>query len=396
MLFHRTKPKNMPVPDKHPRLIAVAVLATCALVAAAQAAPEPTAPAVKMDQTLYYILGGLAGVQAFIIMALSGILRTLGGMAGLGSKLAKHGGRAVSVLAFFALTVSANAQAYTPPSQGTTDQVLFWMLVALNTFLLTVILLQLHWIRAFTTLAFGEQQVAATEHAMEKRSWWAVLQAKLTRQVKIEEEKTIELDHDYDGIKELDNVLPPWWLWLFYGSIAWGVVYIINVHVIKVWPDSVGEYKLEMAQAKTDVDAYLATQTNTVDENTVTATDDAAVIAEGHTIFSNNCVACHGADASGAEFSVGPNLTDAYWLHGGGVKNIFHTIKFGVPEKGMISWKAQLQPAQIRAVACYILAQHGKGGPTQKAPQGELWKDDASAPADSTATAAAKPDAPTH
>ncbi|MBS1944086.1 MAG: c-type cytochrome, partial [Bacteroidetes bacterium] len=99
---------------------------------------------------------------------------------------------------------------------------------------------------------------------------------------------------------------------------------------------------------------------------------------------------CHGAGASGSEFSVGPNLTDAYWLHGGGIKNVFHTIKYGVPEKGMISWKAQLQPAEIRAVACYILSQAGKGGPGQKAPQGELWKDEAApASADSAKVAAA-------
>ena len=134
-----------------------------------------------------------------------------------------------------------------------------------------------------------------------------------------------------------------------------------------------------------DIAAYMATLTNTVDENTIVYTDDAAVLAAGQGLFNEFCVACHGPDGAGSETSVGPNLTDAYWLHGGGVKNVFKTIKYGVPEKGMISWKSQLQPVEIRSLACYIISLEGKGSPTQKAPQGEMWKE---APSDSTATPA--------
>ncbi|HEY0977119.1 MAG TPA: cbb3-type cytochrome c oxidase N-terminal domain-containing protein, partial [Flavobacteriales bacterium] len=189
---------------------------------------------------------------------------------------------------------------------------------------------------------------------------------------------------DYDGIRELDNVLPPWWLWLFYGTIAWGVIYLVNVHVIDIWPQQGMEYNNEMAKAKADVEAYMATLTNTVDENTVTLADDAATLGSGRALFKQFCTPCHGADAAGSETSVGPNLIDAYWLHGGGVKNVFRTIKYGVPEKGMISWKSQLQPAEIRALASYILSLQGSGPPTQKAPQGGLWKEEAISP-DSTA-----------
>lgn len=212
--------------------------------------------------------------------------------------------------------------------------------------------------------------------------------AKLNRQVELKDEKEIELDHDYDGIKELDNVLPPWWLWLFYGTIAWGVVYIVNVHVINIWPDTQKEYQLEMAEAKERVAAYLATQTNLVDETNVTFTDDPTVIAEGRTLFQDFCTACHGADAAGSENSVGPNLTDPYWIHGGGVKNIFHTIKYGVPEKGMIAWKAQLQPSEIRAITCYVMTREGKGGTAQKGPEGELWQGDGAAEEEAPGTAA--------
>jgi cytochrome c oxidase cbb3-type subunit 3 len=164
--------------------------------------------------------------------------------------------------------------------------------------------------------------------------------------------------------------------------------------VINVWQQQDVEYSNEMAQAKLDVDAYMATLTNTVDENTVTLTDDAGVLASGRGIFTQYCTPCHGADASGSETSVGPNLTDDHWLHGGGVKNIFKTIKYGVPEKGMISWKSQLQPTELRALACYIMSLQGKGGPTQKGPQGEVWNeaatDSTAAPADTTKTLTAE------
>ncbi len=374
-----------------PRALSTLTFLALATWAVAQEPAAPAAAPAAPDHTLLYVLAALAAGQAIIIVSLSGILRTLGGMHGLGRNAAGQGGRAALVAALLLAAGSASAQEHVPPANGITDQASFWWLAVLNALLFAIILMQLGWTRRLTRMAAGEQAAAPAPVAEKARtSRWQVLLSKLNRQVKIEEEKNIELDHDYDGIKELDNVLPPWWLWLFYGTIAWGVVYLVNVHVIKVWPDSQAEYTSEMAQAKASIAAYQATQTNAVDENNVTFTDDPAVLAEGKTIFDNNCVACHGAGASGSEFSVGPNLTDAYWLHGGGIKNVFHTIKYGVPEKGMISWKAQLQPAEIRAVACYILSQAGKGGPGQKAPQGELWKDEAApASADSAKVAAA-------
>ena len=262
----------------------------------------------------------------------------------------------------------------------------FWWLFAINLFLFIILLAQMNILRALTRAVVGA--VEETRQDVAKGPSWAdKLLKRLTRQVSIEEEKNIDLHHDYDGIRELDNVLPPWWLWLFYGTITWGVIYLINMHVINVWQHQDVEYANEMVQARADVDAYMATLTNTVDENTVAFSDDAAVLAGGRELFTTYCTACHGADASGSETSVGPNLTDAYWLHGGGVKNIFKTIKYGVPEKGMIAWKAQLQPAELRSLACYIMSLEGKGSATQKAPQGELWKEEAAA-SDSTATPA--------
>lgn len=368
------------------RILSTLVLAAVAVgVSAQESAAAPAAAAA--DKTLLYVLGTLAGVQAIIVLALSGILRTLGGMEGIGRKLV-NGSRSLMALPLLLLAGSVHAQQHTPPATGITDEASFWWLVALNSVLFIIIILQLGWVRTLTAIAAGEAAPAMAPKAPKGPSFITALWNKTTRQVKLEEEKDIELHHDYDGIKELDNVLPPWWLWLFYGTIAWGVIYLVNVHVIQVWPGSTEEYRQEMAQAEVDIAAFQATQTNAVDENNVTFTDDAAVVAEGRTLFTANCTACHGADASGSEFSVGPNLTDDHWLHGGGIHNVFKTIKYGVPEKGMIAWQSQLQPAQIRAVACYILAQQGKGGATQKAPQGEVWKEEAATPADSAVVAA--------
>lgn len=356
---------------------------------AQDAAVEPVAATVGGGVSSIHILVGLAVAQSIIILALGGILRDLAGSGGWAARITGKGGRMLLLLPLLAVASSANAQAYQgaagPPSEST----MFWWLFAANALLFLVICLQLRWIKMLTAVVTPAIEVIPKAKHANAPSWVGNVWAKLNRQVKLEDEQKIELDHDYDGIRELDNVLPPWWLWLFYGTIAWGVLYLVNVHVIKVWPQQDVEYANEMNKAKADVAAYLVTQTNLVDENNVTFTDEAAVINEGRTLYSTFCTACHGADAAGSENSVGPNLTDAYWLHGGGIKNVFRTITHGVPEKGMIAWKTQLQPAEIRAIASYILTRAGQGGPGQKAPQGELWKEEgATAGTDSLQTAA--------
>lgn len=354
------------------RIIAALALAPVAMAAFAQQTAAGVPSAAMADKTLIHVLVGLAGLQAIIIAALSAIMANLAGPDGWLQKLGR-GGKAVALAPLLLLAAPAKAQAYIPDT-GPNDNTTFWWLVAVNVFLFLVLFTQLSWLRTLTAAARPQEALAPEVKKARAQAWWEALRHKLTRQVKLEDEERIVLEHDYDGIKELDNDLPPWWLWLFYATVAWGVVYIVNVHVIKVWPQQDVEYANEMQRAKENVAAYLATQTNLVDETNVTFTDEAGVIAEGRTLYATYCTACHGADAAGSENSVGPNLTDAHWLHGGGIKNIFHTIKYGVPEKGMIAWKSQLQPSEIRAIASYIITQEGKGGPDQKGPQGEIWK----------------------
>jgi len=366
------------------RTLSTITLSTIGLLAMAQdSAPAAQEHLFNVDTTLLYAMVALAVVQVVFIISIAGIMRTMGGSGGWVKRLVERSGRATGVVALLLVAGSANAQAYQPQTETMSLWSAFWWLFAINVFLFIILLVQMNILRSLTRAVVGVAEEGVPK-AAPGPTWADKLLKRLTRQVSIEEEKNIDLHHDYDGIRELDNVLPPWWLWLFYGTIAWGVIYLVNMHVINVWQHQDSEYTNEMAQAKVDVEAYMATLTNTVDENSVTFTDDAAVLAGGRELFNTYCTACHGADASGSETSVGPNLTDAYWLHGGGVKNVFKTIKYGVPEKGMIAWKAQLQPAELRALACYIISLDGKGSATQKAPQGELWKDEV-APADSTA-----------
>lgn len=360
------------------RASATIVLSFSALAVMAQEVTVPSVPvsatAIQVEASWLWALVALAAVQVMIIASLAGIMRNLGGVGGWVHRMGRGGARAAAGVAGALWAARADAQAYAGGEPAMSGNQVFWLLLLLNLFLFGILLVQLGLLRALAHEVAGAAMVPAGAAAVASGPGWSArVLAKLTRQVKQEDEQKIEMRHAYDGIRELDNVLPPWWLWLFYGTVVWGVVYVLNVHVFNIWPDSRGQYQAEMAQAKADVEAYLATQTNTVDENTVTYSDDPALLAQGRGLFTANCTACHGADAAGSENSVGPNLTDPFWLHGGGVKNVFHTIKYGVPEKGMIAWKAQLQPAEIRALACYILAAKGSGTATQKAPQGELW-----------------------
>lgn len=210
-----------------------------------------------------------------------------------------------------------------------------------------------------------------------------------TNVVPVEREQDIMFDHDYDGIRELDNSLPPWWVAMFYLTIAFAGIYLVYYHFTGIGPSSKEEYEMEVKEAKVAVDAFLAKQANLVDENSVVALTDENALNAGKTIFTTTCAACHGALGEGG---VGPNMTDKYWIHGGGINNIFKTIKYGVPDKGMISWQSQLRPVDIQNVASYILTLQGTNPPNGKAPQGTLDEgtttttEPTAAPADTTAT----------
>lgn len=191
----------------------------------------------------------------------------------------------------------------------------------------------------------------------------------MTQSVSIQEEDDIMLDHDFDGIKELDNKIPPWWNALFYGAIVFAFVYMIDYHVIGDGNVQENEYKQEIQAAALQLE-LLTKSGAMITEETVTVLTDVGALAAGKDIFDKNCAACHGFNGEGL---VGPNFTDEYWVHGGSIKDIYHTIVEGVPAKGMISWKSQLSPNQIQEVGSYILSLKGTNPPNQKAAEGEKW-----------------------
>lgn len=188
----------------------------------------------------------------------------------------------------------------------------------------------------------------------------------------IQEEHEIILDHNYDGIMELDNKLPPWWVYGFYASILFAVIYLARYHVF----DGINqneEYELAVAEAQVEIENYKKTAKNLVDVNTVEVLTDAADVAAGKNIFTQNCIACHKADGGGG---IGPNLTDNTWILGGGIKNVFNTISEGGRDgKGMVSWKSDLTPLEMAQVASYVLQFKGTTPAEPKDPEGDIWID---------------------
>lgn len=200
----------------------------------------------------------------------------------------------------------------------------------------------------------------------------------LTDAVAVEEEESILLDHDYDGIKELDNNLPPWWKYGFYVTIVVAIVYLINYHVIGTGDLQGKEYENEMAKAKLEIEAYMKNSASNVDETTVKLLTDPNDLATGKEVFMASCAACHGRLGEGG---VGPNFADEYWLHGGSVQDIFKSIKYGWVEKGMKAWKEDLSPMQIAQVTSYIKSLKGTNPPNAKAAQGDLYTEGGEVPA---------------
>lgn len=285
----------------------------------------------------------------------------------------------------------ASTTTYAQSTTLSTNEMTLYVLLSLVCLVaLTVLLVAVYILRIFKLIIqdglvnkaekMGEVYVAPP-------SLWQRLNQLLTNSVPMEEESSIVLDHDYDGIKELDNHLPPWWTYLFYSTIVFAVVYFFIYHVFESMPLQTDEYNIEIAMAAEAKALNTVDSKSDIDENNVVFSSDPTDLNKGFKIFKQQCVACHKDGGGGG---IGPNLTDEYWLHGGSMQNIFATIKYGVPEKGMISWEPLLSPTQMRDVSSYIYTLKGTNPPNPKAAQGELYVEAAAAisETDSTATQA--------
>lgn len=215
--------------------------------------------------------------------------------------------------------------------------------------------------------------------------------SKLTRSKAIEQEADVMLDHDYDGIRELDNVLPPWWVNLFYLTIIFGVIYLVRFHMFG-GDNQEQEFKHEVELAEAELlNSKSASPKEVITADQVTLLTDKESLAKGQEIFKNVCVACHGPQGGGV---VGPNLTDEFWLNGGGIKNVFKVIHDGSPRNPtMAAWGKTLDSKDVQKVASYVLSLQGTKPAGGKPAEGDKWTEeaaptaDAAKPADSTSTA---------
>jgi cytochrome c oxidase cbb3-type subunit 3 len=247
-------------------------------------------------------------------------------------------------------------------------------------FLLIAIEITLSAVDTITYQLLTDEQKTKLEVAsntgFKESKWYINLMKIFTSTVPIEKEGELLLEHDYDGIKELDNNLPPWWVYLFYGCIIFAVVYLVRFEIMGADNQEM-ELQKEIAQAQIDIAEYKKTAPDLMDENTVTLLTTPADLAAGKAIFTTNCVACHRADAGG---QIGPNLTDDQWILGGGIKNVFHTLVNGGRDgKGMIAWKGTLKPKEMQEVASYVLSLKGSNPKDPKVSEGEIWVDAAPA-----------------
>ena len=204
-------------------------------------------------------------------------------------------------------------------------------------------------------------------------AWLKKLLKSWTKAKDIEEEQEIILDHNYDGIKELDNSLPPWWVYMFYITIVFAVVYLIRFEVMGGDTPEM-EYEKAVAQARMEVNKYKANSPDVFNIDDLKLLTDASDLKRGKAVFNLNCASCHLADGGG---SIGPNLTDEYWILGGGIKNVFNTVYNGGRNgKGMIAWNKTLKAEDIAKVSSYVISLQGTTPAKAKAPQGEKWEEE--------------------
>ncbi len=364
---------------------------TASSLVAQTTAPAAVNAAESGYNQLAVLLMILIVVLAFVIWGMGQVLTALGKQLLDKSKTSKT----LAVVLFVSTSllsqvVCAQDAATTVvaeqlPNYGGLTANAYYMFLAVIGMELVVILFLAFSIRRMYTELLPQKIKPAMEHA-KFAAWWSKMDSRLfTKAVAVEKEADVMLDHDYDGIKELDNALPPWWKYGFYITIGVAFVYLLNFHVFGTGLNPTQEYQAEMAQARIKKEIYDANNKDKIDENNVPMAD-ADGIKAGKGLFDANCVACHLKDGGG---SVGPNLTDNYWLHKGSLNDLFNTIRNGYPDKGMQSWSGNFSPKEISFLASYIKTLVGTKPAVAKEQQGEFYVD---SPLAADSVLVAKPD----
>lgn len=244
------------------------------------------------------------------------------------------------------------------------------VLVLLGIFLLILVALEtiLGAIQSIASQLITEEQkerLAKEKKEQNQNNFAKKLNRFLMGKKRAEDSAILLEDHDYDGIRELDNPLPPWWLYLFYGTLIFGVVYMIQYHVLD-GQNQYQEFEYKMAVATQEVEAY---QSQLPEQQDLVASQDDSVLVQGKKIYDLYCKVCHRPDGGG---SIGPNLTDNFWIMGGDINSVYATIENGGrPGKGMVAWKNSLNATQIEQVSNYVMTLVGTNPSNPKAPEGE-------------------------
>lgn len=369
----------------------LAILLPTVMGAAAQDAAQAAPKQGESSNLLATLLVIIAIVLALIIW---GMGQALIGVSRLAMEKHKKSSAALGIVLFIGLSLlsqtgfaqdaaAAGADAaQASPNYGGLSAHNFYVFVGVIAIEVAAI-----FFLAFSIRRVYQELIPADSLAKKSavNSWWSNLDKRFfTKAVAVEQEADVMLDHDYDGIKELDNALPPWWKYGFYITIAVAFVYIFMFHVSGAGKNPTQEYAAEMEKARIEKEIYEASNKDKIDENKVPMAD-AAGIANGLKLYEANCVACHMKGGAG---NVGPNLTDDYWLHKGSLNDIYKTIKNGYPDKGMQSWAKNFSPKEMSQLASYVKSLHGTNPPGAKAAQGELFTEEGAATAtDSTGKA---------
>lgn len=307
---------------------------------------------------LFYFLLVTLFVELVAIIIMSNSIITLVKSDFFKKKVAekgKQGGNLLGVLLVIGFLLAQNtASALTFTSPGESKEKTLWLLVensdiylvvVIDLILLGVIIYLRSLFKQFFRMVVTEKEKKTEKPALQK------INKVLTDAVPIAQEEKIMLHHEYDGIRELDNNLPPWWVWGFVATIVFAVVYLFNYHVLGASDLQIKAYEKDMKKSEREVKAYLAKMAMNVDENTATLLTDASAISAGKALFTSNCVTCHNPNGEG---NIGPNLTDKNWIYGFDIKEVFGTIKKGTPN-GMPEHNSKLNPVQIQQVASFIL-----------------------------------------
>ncbi|WP_160712153.1 cbb3-type cytochrome c oxidase N-terminal domain-containing protein [Chitinophaga solisilvae] len=328
--------------------------------------PEP--PSELTDPVALVLLTVIIGLLLAI-----GILgnAVIGAMDIFREKIKKESGKMLAVGSMIALTLlsgSAFAGEATPaasPYFSRLSPTSFYVLLSVIVLELAVIISLLFVLRFLAGIK--RKRKPKKEPAPGKPRITFMERMNKTRTLDAASESEEDMGHNFDGIRELNNPTPPWWKWGFIFSVCFGVIYFWRTEISHSAPNQLQELQMAEEKAAVAKAEFLKNAANNIDENNVKLLEDPNDLAAGQKMFISSCAPCHGPQGQGV---VGPNLCDDYWLHGGKINEVFKTIKYGVPDKGMKAWQEDFSPKQLAQLASFIKSIHGSNPPNPKEPQG--------------------------